>query len=324
MTILHQLFLQSQRELFDAPVADYEEYAGELAAVLLDHAWRNVPAYRDRFARIIQDRSFDLLDWDRLPILRPDEFAAKVGTFSAATLPPHAQDFELISPHRSMPLVRRSIATRVAIECDRELACERHEIDLSAKMAILHPAHTAGSEGKGWSVTFPGNVWVAMDPGAPVERRIAWLADSGARILRTTDAQALELAEAAAGRSIVLDAVIVADRSLSPHTRNAVANAFQCRVVHLVELPAIGPVAVSAPDGNGYIAAAGAMVVEIAGGDGRRLPPGLRGELVVTPLYEYATPLIRYGTGLAAIADDRHSSRLGFWHLHSICADATE
>jgi phenylacetate-CoA ligase len=318
MTVLHQLFLQTQRELFDASASEYENYATELAATLFDHAWRNVPAYRKRFATLVKDESFDLLDWDRLPVLRPHEFQAQTSLYSAETLPTHAQEFELMSPNPALPLMRRSIATRIAIECDRELACELHDLDLSSRMAILHPRHTAGSEGKGWSVTFPGNSWVSMAVDAPTEQRVAWLADSGARILRTTDAQALEIANAAAGRGIVLDGVIVADQTLSPHTRGAVAEAFNSRLVHLVELPAIGPVAVSAPDNDGYIAAAGAMMAEVVGDDGRRLVSGQTGELVVTPLYEYATPLIRYATGIRAIADARQASRLGLWRLREL------
>ncbi len=324
MTILHQLFLQTQRELFDAPTSAYEDYASELAAALIDHAWCNVSAYRTRLAPVFRHGSFDLLDWDRLPVLRPEEFQAQPGLFSAEALPTHAQEFELIAPNPTLPIMRRSIATRVAIECDRELACERHDLDLSARMAILHPGHTAGSEGKGWSVTFPGNSWVAMTVEAPLEQRIVWLAGSAARILRTTDAQALELAEAARGRGIALDGVIVADRMLSPHTRRAVADTFKCRLMHLVELPAIGPVAVSAPDGDGYIATSGAMVAEVVGGDGRRLAAGERGELVVTPLYEYATPLIRYATGIPAVADDRRASRLGLWRLRVLGEGVTE
>lgn len=326
MSITHQLFLQCLRELYSSDEIGYEQYSGELAARLLDHAWREVPAYRNRLSSAIKDQSFDLLNWELLPVLTAREFAEKIGTFAARALPSHAEDFEFITASPANPLARRSITTRIAIECERELACERHGVDLSAKMAILHPAYGAGTNGHGWSVTFPSSVWLAGDPMAPVATQLEWIVTSGARVLRTTDARAFELATemAASGHVPDLDAVIVADTQLLPQTSSALAGVLSARLIHMIELPALGPVAVNNPTGEGYIASAGTMIVEVVDNKGCRVQSGELGELVVTPLYEYATPLIRYGTGLQAAAGGTKVSRLGLYHLASVSADIAE
>ena len=60
MSLTHQLFLQSLRELEDVPQAAFDKHRGPVIATLIDHAWREVPAYQERLAPFIKHDSFDL------------------------------------------------------------------------------------------------------------------------------------------------------------------------------------------------------------------------------------------------------------------------
>ena len=59
-------------------------------------------------------------------------------------------------------------------------------------------------------------------------------------------------------------------------------------------------------------------IVEILGDDGNPAPPGSRGRVIITPLFNLAMPLIRYETGDYAVVSDRQSCARSSLSLKSI------
>src|SRR5438105_14036455 len=138
MSVVHQLFLQTLREITDFEQREFDAYRMPLIGGLLEHLSRNVPAYRPRLAAHMDGSDFDLARWTNLPLLRADDIATLGGSLAARALPPPAEDV-VDSPFvPGGPSLRRSLLARTAQECERELAYEANALDLAAPLAILH------------------------------------------------------------------------------------------------------------------------------------------------------------------------------------------
>ena len=299
MSLTHQLFLQSLRELGDIAQDKFDAHRMPLIASLLDHAWGTVPAHRQRLAAHVADASFDLARWSDLPFLRRDDVIALGNALEARLLPTEADETEDV-PSLQSPVRRRSRLAAIAAACEREWMLERNGIDLAASLAVLHPDHAAARPGgTGWSITFAQNKWFAGDLDAEPEAQLAWLGECGATLLRTDAATAERLVAASGDAGLAIDALIISDSSLTPPRRKAIEANAGAPVVHIIDDPGIGIVAASDPLG-GYLVLAATAVVEVVDAQGRAAADGEPGQLVLTPLYEYAIPLLRYATGIAA------------------------
>jgi hypothetical protein len=214
----------------------------------------------------------------------------------------------------------RSRLSRVAAECERERFYERNEIDLSDTLAILE-ADGVTDEGTGWSITFDRSKWIALDGSSGAPRR-SWLAAGGARQLRTTLRVAEELA--ADGKLEAIEVVIIVGDELPEASRQQLSGVLQARIVHLVERPVAGLCAADSGRSPGYLVPAASNIVEIVDRFGLPTAPGEVGQLVVTPLYEYACPLLRLATGIAADAPAAPGTTLGVRSLAGIAGPISE
>jgi phenylacetate-CoA ligase len=102
---------------------------------------------------------------------------------------------------------------------------------------------------------------------------------------------------------------------LLPEHRAVVERAFGAPLFDYYGSREVGPIAGEAPGGPGLNVFSDVTYVEIVGEDGRPLPPGEPGDVVVTKLHEYEMPLVRYRIGdRAALLDDGQEGR-GFPRL---------
>ena len=98
---------------------------------------------------------------------------------------------------------------------------------------------------------------------------------------------------------------------LPPAVRDAVAATWGCPVIDLYGLRETGPLAAST-DGDGHVVVPRRVWVEILDEQGRPVPDGQRGEVVVTVDENPYLPLLRYRTGdtAALVArPPRHGAR---------------
>jgi phenylacetate-CoA ligase len=84
---------------------------------------------------------------------------------------------------------------------------------------------------------------------------------------------------------------------LHPHYREAMEEAFQCRVYERYATMETGLIAHECPEAGSLHVPAEGIVAEIVRPDGSRAAPGETGELLVTSLRNRATPLLRYRVG---------------------------
>lgn len=111
---------------------------------------------------------------------------------------------------------------------------------------------------------------------------------------------------------------------LYDHQRAAIARIFGCRVANGYGARDAGFIAHECPSGGMHITAED-IVVEIVDGEGRVLPPGQAGEIVITHLATGDFPFIRYRTGdVATLGTAACACGRGLPLLESIQGRATD
>jgi len=134
--------------------------------------------------------------------------------------------------------------------------------------------------------------------------------------LRTTGAIAKGLAET--GMKIGVEALLIVDDQLDLAERRGLRDAFGCPVIHMASRPVLGVCAVSTDLGRAYAVPSTSMLVEVTNEDGRSVSPEAPGELVLTPLHETAYPLLRFATGIGAIAPAASETAFGVRSLDGV------
>jgi phenylacetate-CoA ligase len=95
---------------------------------------------------------------------------------------------------------------------------------------------------------------------------------------------------------------------LSSYCRNVMNSTFGARIIDSYGCTEIGDIAWECPEEDiGYHVNADTVLVEFIK-DGENVAPGEEGEIVLTNLYNYAMPLIRYNTGDVGVPSDEHCS----------------
>jgi phenylacetate-CoA ligase len=106
----------------------------------------------------------------------------------------------------------------------------------------------------------------------------------------------LAVALAERGIDLPLHAVITSGEMLHPFQRQAIEQQFRCRVHDYYGGEGMD-VAIQCGAGSTYHINAESVIVEVVDADGRPLPAGREGSIVLTNLNAYAMPFIRYVVG---------------------------
>jgi phenylacetate-CoA ligase len=126
-------------------------------------------------------------------------------------------------------------------------------------------------------------------------------------LLRSYPATAHRLAQAVAERNIRLPlrAVLTTGETLYPWQRQAIEAQFRCPVFDAYGGDGMD-VAFQCGHSGTYHINAEAVIVEVVDGQGRPLPPGQEGQIVLTNLNNMAMPFVRYAIGdLGALSPER-------------------
>jgi phenylacetate-coenzyme A ligase PaaK-like adenylate-forming protein len=113
------------------------------------------------------------------------------------------------------------------------------------------------------------------------------------------------------GRTAPAKACWSGGNHLHPHYRRALEEAFQCRVYQRYATMETGLIHHECPEGGSLHVPAEGLVAEIVRPDGSRAAPGETGDVLLTPLRNHATPLIRYRVGDRAIAPENERCGCG-------------
>lgn len=276
--------------------------------VLLRHCLATVPYYQGKLAgRFDPDAALDWEAWRRLPVLtRADlqEYAAEIET----TAPPASHG--RTSAARSSGSTGRPVEFKTSeivnlLYFSNNLRQYRwHDYDPEAVFTgiiRLNETQRKLAENRTpvpWMKGYATGPFYHFDVGRRAAEQWEWLREIRPRLLTTYPSNLKNLvAHAGDGDALPLEAVTTMSEVLDPDVREICEAALGAPIHDIYSAQELGIVALQCPDSGLYHAMAESVLVEILDGDGQPCAPGAVGRLVVTPLHNFITPLIRYEVG---------------------------
>jgi phenylacetate-CoA ligase len=287
----------------------------ELLRPLVAHAYRTVAWYRRRFdeLRVAPERITDDVVWRSVPLLtRADIQAAGESLHSSAVPPIHGRiTKKWTSGSTATPLMvlRTEVTARFwNANTIREYAWRA--CDLSGKLAVIRslPRKEAepplGASFNTWGTATAGRIktgpCVVLDVRSTTAEQAEWLVREKPAYLQTYPSVALELAKnfLEAGRQLPdLRQVHTFGEVLDPKARDACRQAWDAEVFDSYSTNEVGYVAAECARHGGYHVEAEHLLVEVLDDHGGECGCGDTGRVVVTDLFNYAMPLLRYEIG---------------------------
>src|SRR6202140_3260495 len=185
-------------------------------------------------------------------------------------------------------------------------------MDTARPLAVIRlPAHVPiepypdGNSRSGWSGTDPATPYYELDVTTPVALQIEWLSRRKPSYLHTLPSGALGIAFAvspAVGRELGIKTVLMYGETVPDGTRAFIFERLGARAAAIYACEEIGHIASECEAAPHYHVAAENALVEIVDDHGRDVRPGERGRVIVTGLYNYVMPFIRYELGDIAVA----------------------
>jgi phenylacetate-CoA ligase len=293
------------------------DYQRSQLAQLLRHAKAQVPFYEHRLDAVLKPNGD--VDWDRwndIPILTRDDLQTHHDAMQARDLP---------AGHGPVSSLKSSGSTGVPIETSHT------SIEGLASLASVSRAdHWFGVDtGKSYlklSGEDPG--FAAWPDGAVLGRwGTPWAAGTGLMYQLnnlTAPEDAADFLAAgryayvsampsrfepiarvleARGQHVPLDTIFTRGEGVTAAQRQLFGDVFGARLAELYAAEEAFKLGTTCPDhGPSYHVNAELGLVEIVDATGRQVAPGQQGNVVVTPFYNTAQPLIRYALGDLAVA----------------------
>lgn len=275
----------------------------------LRHLLRHARATVSHYAGFLRDIDVDRLDWnafEALPRLSRKALQDNFASLRSSAVPPgHGAVVEgQSSGSTGMPI--RFLQTGVAQLFWNALTLREHlwqERDFSGKLAAIR---IKVQEGRWPDWGLPAAALFRTGPGATlnvrtdVEKQLDWLVRENPDYLITHASNLQALAELSLRRGVRLPRLRQArsySEALRPDLREAVRAAWGVGVADAYSCEEAGYIALQCPLHEHYHVQAENLIVEILDEAGRPCGPGETGRVVLTPLHNFAMPLIRYELG---------------------------
>ncbi|HET9715357.1 MAG TPA: hypothetical protein VFP60_04145 [Pseudolabrys sp.] len=286
---------------------EMQAYQQKLLEPLLLHARQHVPFYKQRLAPVFPDGKLDLSRFHKIPVLTRAEAQASVKTLAALDLPPHmgAIESEETSGSTGRPFVHRrnqlvSIANLAVT--DRLLRWWDFDGDKTMATFISRNRERApppdGATAQGWRTGHSGRHHM-IDMWADTDVQIDWLAARKPHYLTAYSSTLLALAERVQKRGISLkfERITSVATAMSDEIRGMSTEVLGAYPIDQYGAQEVGVIATECPVCKRYHLNCEVLATEILHDDGTPCAPGETGRVIVTSLYNYAMPFIRYEIG---------------------------
>jgi phenylacetate-CoA ligase len=281
---------------------------------LLAHARANVPYYRERFAgvTIAEPAHPTAEEWAALPRLRRQDIQQAGETLHSTAVPrghdPITPIFTSGTTGRPVRVLRTGVNSLFwsAFTLRDHLWHHRH---LKGKLAAMRHAgqgddpYPEGSRSRSWgptSLVYETGPAVALNINCTVVEQAEWMRREDPDYLLTHPTIAYRLAIYCRDNGIRfgnLKQVMTLSEVVRPDVRDACRAAWAVGVADIYTGRDVGYMALQCPEHEQYHTQSEGAYVEILDRDGRPTAPGQIGEVVVTPMHNFAMPLIRYEIG---------------------------
>src|SRR5262249_31647772 len=150
-----------------------------------------------------------------------------------------------------------------------------------------------GNSTKGWSRASPDADVHELDLRTPVEQQLEWLLRKKCPYLMTLPSNAMALAYQASpaqARELGLELIFSISETVTARARELIAERLGAKLVGIYSCEEVGYIATECPTAPHYHVVSESTLVEIIAEDGAPALPGQTGRVLVTGLYNYATP----------------------------------
>jgi phenylacetate-CoA ligase len=287
------------------------------ATKLVRHAWSTAPYWTRRLG----DLKFDPrapLTWDtfaRLPLLTRRDLQDHEGDLLSRQVPDGHGPVFTSSTSGSTGQPVTVVKTELANMFWRALTLREHlwhRRDLGAKLAMIRHVPDAnaakpprGKHQVGWGpstdVVYRTGPSVVLAIRSDVKAQAKWLRRENPTYLLTYPSNLLLLARHFQQRRKPvpkgLQEIRTMSEMLAPATRRVCEEVFGVPIVDMYSTQEVGYLALQCPDHPNYHVQSETVIVEVLDDGGHPCRPGDVGRVVVTPLHNYAMPLLRYEVG---------------------------
>lgn len=292
------------------PREDTDRYNGRLRRQLVQFAYQHSLFYRERLAPLFRHGDEpDLSAWNDIPILQRSDIVNELDRINPVTTPEEIGPVYTTrtSGTTSEQLTFRTCGmVRAAAGCMMQRLYRWHGYDLNAPMASIRyygPGQRPYPEGISetrWSFPGPPAPHYTIDVHEPTEKMIDWLVRRRPAYLLTFPSVAQELANhphAERLTEVGIKGVVGISEIVTDDAREDVRAAFNCEIAQIYASGEVSAIALQSPVDKNFLICEEMTFVEILDDVGDPVPVGEIGRVVLTSLYNYATPMIRYDIG---------------------------
>jgi phenylacetate-CoA ligase len=289
---------------------------------LASHAYRTVPFYKERLAAAGYETGIEVTPalWSRLPVLTRRDVQQAGAALNSGNVP---------AAHGSTAKLSSSGSTGTPVTVSKTQAANLvwqaitlrdhlwHRRDFMLPLCLIRKTESFHGSGKGQTSRYPnGIVWnswggaasrifrtgrsAALHIETAVELQAEWLERKQPGTLVTYPTNLLDLTKFCRDQEIRLPnlhSLSTLGEVVTPELRELCREVWGLAVQDIYSAVETGYIALQCPSHDHYHLQGEAALVEILDDDGRTCGPGEIGRVVVTPLHNFATPLLRYAVG---------------------------
>ncbi len=282
---------------------------------LVRHSWLHVPFYRKRLAAAGWHDRAELTPelWARLPVLSRRE-VQDADKEMHSRQPPESHGpvgYTRTSGSTGMPL--QGLKTQLAAVYWYAFMIREHlwhGRDPNAKLAVIRPDHQGSAAppngqqlsnwGKPIGMLYPSGPAARLDIRCSYPDQAAWLQREAPAYLLTFPSNLAQLARHCLDEGIRVPSLRQTrtfGEVVSEDAHQLCRDAFGVAIADVYSAEEVGYMALQCPEYGSYHLQSESLFLEILADDGRPCREGEMGQVVVSPLHNFAMPLLRYGLG---------------------------
>jgi phenylacetate-CoA ligase len=297
------------------PLATLRERQRMQLESLLLHASASVPFYADRLERAgyRPDGALSEDVWSAIPPLDRSAVQAAGASLNASRVPPTHGSVGTWKTSGSTGRPVTVLQTALVRQLRRAFTIRNHfwhRHDFGAKLAVIRNLPDGTAEyPQGMSLPHWGHVTehvivtgpsVSLAVTASTDQQVEWLERQQPDYLHafaTVTVDLLRHIRERGGGPRQLRHLTTFAEALAPETRVLCRQVWGLKLVDIYSAREVGVIALQCPENEHYHVQSEGILVEVLDEHDRPCAPGEVGRVVVTPLHNFATPLIRYGIG---------------------------
>jgi phenylacetate-CoA ligase len=277
---------------------------------LVTFAFNESPFYRERLSPLFwRDEEADLRFWGEVPILRRVDVERELDRICPAQVPAEAGAVieSSSSATTGAPLKFHTCSlARMVEQCMMHRLFRWHRYDLHAALASVRPytksprVFPEGVTESRWSYLGPPAPHHTIDLRTPTDQLVEWLVRRRPTYVVASPSIARDVAEHPAAMRIReqgLRGIVGIGEGAMDKDRAVVRERLGCEIAQVYGAAELGAIALQSPALDGMLLCEESVLVEVLNDDGQPVGEGETGRVVLTGLYNYATPFIRYDIG---------------------------